>query len=58
MALQLHRVLKTFSTLFTLEGFVICVSPEVLIVIPFVRVTVITLTAFIHYTTVGAFVFN
>ena len=58
MALQLHRVLETFSTLFTLEGFVICVSPEVLVVIPFVRVTVTTLAAFIHYTAMGAFVFN
>ena len=43
MALQLHRVPETFSTLFTLEGFFICMSPEVLVVIPFVRITVITL---------------
>ena len=58
MMLQLHCVLKAFSTLFTLEGFVIGVSPEVLVVIPFVRITLITLTAFIHYTAVGAFVFD
>ena len=58
MALQLHRVLEAFSRLFTLEGFVIGVSPEVLVVIPFVRVTVLTLTAFIHYTTMSTFVFD
>ena len=58
MVLQLHHVLEVFSTLFALEGFVIGVSPEVLVVIPFVRITVITLTAFIHYTTVGVLTFN
>ena len=58
MTLQLHRVLEAFSTFFTLEGFLVGVFPEVLVVIPFVQVTVLTLTAFIHYTTMSTFVFD
>ena len=58
MALQLHRVLEEFSKLFTLEGFFICMSPKALIVVPFVGIAIITLTAFIDYTTMGTFVFD
>ena len=57
MLFQLHRILEMFSALFTLEGFFICMFSQVLIVVPFIGVTVVALAAFVHYTTVGALMF-
>ena len=57
MSFQLHRILETFSTLFALEGFFVCMFSQVLIVVPFIGVTVVTLAAFVHYTTLGALMF-
>ena len=57
MPFQLHRVLEMFSALFALEGTFICVFSWVLIVVSFIRVTVVTLTAFVHSTTMSTFMF-
>ena len=57
MSFQLHHVLEMFSTLFVLEGGLVCVFSQVLIVVSFIRVTVVTLAAFVHNSTVGAFMF-
>ena len=57
MLFQLHRILETFSALFALEGFFVCMFSQVLIVFPFIRITVVTLAAFVHHTTVGTLMF-
>ena len=58
MAFQLHSVLKALPTLFALEWGYICVLAKMLVVVPFIRIAVLTLTAFVHNTTVGMFVLH
>ena len=55
MSLELHSIFESLSTLFALEGFLICVLSEVLVVIPLVRIAVLAFAAFVHHTTMGAF---
>ena len=43
--------------LFALELSFVCVFSQVLIVVPFIGVTVVTLATFIHNSTMGMFVF-
>ena len=57
MSFQLHCILETFSALFALEGFFVCMFSSVLVVVPFIGITVVTFTAFVHHTTVGALMF-
>ena len=58
MTFQLHSVLKPFSTLFALEWGFICVLAKVLVVVPFITITVLTLTTLVHYPAVGSFMLH
>ena len=54
MPFELHSIFESLSALFAQEGFLICVLPEVLVVIPLIRITVVAFAAFVHYTAMGA----